>query len=315
MIFRRGNVFTAVLNELGNITLWPVAAFFVLMLLNTMLSSWKWQILLKADNINVPYRTLLSSYMSATFFNMFLPSSIGGDVYRIAHIGRYSDRRTHSAASVFADRLSGFFIVIVYGLIAALVGFKLHPELKQHPWIADNPEALWLLPLAFASMLCLVWALFQQKLLRWSLGLVRLDRIGIVRTILDQFLASFSAYRNRTRTICYIVLISMLFQFAMIVCVWLLNMALSIHIPPLYFAMFVPILILIEALPISVGGVGPREAAYEVLFMIAGATQAESLAMGVLYSGLSAMYCLSGGVVYLINRKRHSTDVSHPLPG
>ena len=315
MIFSRGDILSKVFAELKTVNMLPVIGFFCLMFINTMLSSWKWKILLNADGISVPYKTLLTSYLSATFFNMFLPSSIGGDVYRIAHIGRYSDKRTNSAASVFADRLSGFFIVIVYGLAATLIGMKLHPELTEHPWIAERPEALWLLPLAFAGMLFMIWALFQQKLLRWGLGLFKLEKIGIFRKIMDQFLDSFSAYKNKKRTIVAIVLISMIFQFNMIICWWLLNVALSIHLSPIYFAMFVPILILIEAVPFSVGGVGPREAGCEVLFMIAGATQEQSLAMGLLYSGLAILYCLSGGVVYLINRKAHASETGQGVSG
>src|SRR5688500_10069773 len=47
-------------------------------------SAWRWGILLGAQSIRLPFRTLTSSFLVATFFNNFLPSNIGGDVVRVA---------------------------------------------------------------------------------------------------------------------------------------------------------------------------------------------------------------------------------------
>ncbi len=81
----------------------------LLLLTNTFLSAWKWHILLKSDGIDIGLGTLTGSYLIGTFFNMFLPSNIGGDSYRILDIKKRSDDFMRSATSVFAHRLSGFF--------------------------------------------------------------------------------------------------------------------------------------------------------------------------------------------------------------
>ena len=49
------------------------------------LSSWKWQVILKAQNINVSVGRLFVLYITGYFFNTFLPTNVGGDVVR-AHI-------------------------------------------------------------------------------------------------------------------------------------------------------------------------------------------------------------------------------------
>ncbi len=46
-------------------------------------STWRWQLLLDAQDVKLPGRTLLGSFLVANFFNNFLPSNIGGDVIRI----------------------------------------------------------------------------------------------------------------------------------------------------------------------------------------------------------------------------------------
>ncbi len=50
---------------------------------NVMASTWRWRLLLEAQNVHVPGRTLFGSFLVANFFNNFLPSNIGGDVIRI----------------------------------------------------------------------------------------------------------------------------------------------------------------------------------------------------------------------------------------
>jgi len=63
--------------------------FYLLMILA---SSWRWGLLLTAQGVEVPARTLTGSFLVATFFNNFLPSNIGGDVIRIADT---PSRRSH----------------------------------------------------------------------------------------------------------------------------------------------------------------------------------------------------------------------------
>ena len=79
-----------------------------IVLVNIVLSSLKWRILLLSDQINIPLSKLVVSYVIGSFFNVFLPSTIGGDSYRIYDIMRQSGQGVRTAASVFADRLSGF---------------------------------------------------------------------------------------------------------------------------------------------------------------------------------------------------------------
>ena len=52
---------------------------YVLLFVNTVLNSWKWGLLLRADGIRMSLGSLICSHLIGTFFNLFLPSSIGGD--------------------------------------------------------------------------------------------------------------------------------------------------------------------------------------------------------------------------------------------
>jgi glycosyltransferase 2 family protein len=57
-----------------------LAAAIALYFLMILASVWRWGLLLRAQNVRLPFRRLTSSFLVATFFNNFLPSNIGGDV-------------------------------------------------------------------------------------------------------------------------------------------------------------------------------------------------------------------------------------------
>src|SRR5882762_11480546 len=62
--------------------------------LNVIASTWRWYILLEAQEVKVRRGWLLGSFMVASFFNNFLPSNIGGDFIRISDTARAARSRT-----------------------------------------------------------------------------------------------------------------------------------------------------------------------------------------------------------------------------
>src|SRR5687768_4952852 len=80
-------------------------------------SSWRWGVLLAAQNVRLPFRALTSSFLVANFFNNFLPSNIGGDVVRITDTAGPAGSRTLATTVVLLDRGLGLMGLV---LIAAL---------------------------------------------------------------------------------------------------------------------------------------------------------------------------------------------------
>ena len=67
----------------------------------------KWHILLRAQGIDVRFRSVLRYTFVGVFFNNFLPANVGGDVMRGYGLARDTDRAAESAVSVVVDRLVG----------------------------------------------------------------------------------------------------------------------------------------------------------------------------------------------------------------
>ena len=281
---------------------WPAAFFLALLFLNTFISSLKWRLILSADNIVVSQGKLFLSYFVAGFFTVLLPSTIGGDTYRVYDISRSGSKPGHIIASVFADRLTGFLALSVLGLSFSLIGFRLVP----------NPLLL-LIPLAvFAMLMASAWLLWQQTFVRRMMTLTRADRVVALNRFATRFLDSMAAYRRRPRVILQAMAISFWFQANVILAIYALTLALNIRIPLALLCIIVPVVSLIEAVPISIFGIGLRDSGYMLFFSQMGHTREEAGALAILYVALTFAYSALGGIVFIFKPKPAAATPSSP---
>ncbi|MEK7205710.1 MAG: lysylphosphatidylglycerol synthase transmembrane domain-containing protein, partial [candidate division NC10 bacterium] len=86
--------------------------------LGYVISTVRWQRLLLAEGIRLPLWRLSLIYFEGAFFNLFLPTLIGGDIVRGYSIYKITRGHDASIASILVDRLSGFAALIVIALVA-----------------------------------------------------------------------------------------------------------------------------------------------------------------------------------------------------
>ena len=260
----------------------------VLLFFNTVLSALKWRLFLLADNADIPLAVLTKTYLIGSFYNLFLPSNIGGDSFRIYDIARQSGG-VRSAASVFADRFSGFLALVILSLLSSvLVARQFHNIF------------FFLAPLLILIILLAVLAaLVKEKPVRLFLRLTRLDRFPLLAGLAEKFFCSFQAYGSKPRLLVQVMAISFAFQLSVITIVWLLAGAIHAQVSFFYFSAFVPLITLLEALPISIFGLGLRDAGYVFFFGWAGMSNLETRSLALLFLGTTVSYSLLGGLVYL----------------
>ncbi|MBM9538001.1 lysylphosphatidylglycerol synthase transmembrane domain-containing protein [Desulfobulbus alkaliphilus] len=282
-----------------------VLVFFIL-LINTVLSACKWKILLRADAIDIPLPKLVTSYLIGGFFNNFLPSNIGGDSYRVYDIMRKSREGVRSAASVFADRLTGFLALVSLSLISSLfAAVKL-----------DRPLII-VLPLVILGLLSLVlFMLWKQTPIRRFLRVTTLDRFSALNRGAEKFFTAFAHYGADPRIILKVMFLSFLFQFSVIFAVYLMAVSLHAEVAFLFFPAFVPLIVLMEAIPLSVNGIGIRDAGYVFFFGLAGMTDIQTRSLAILFLAMTLLYSLIGGVLFLGRTVAgwKNVDKGHPAP-
>jgi hypothetical protein len=257
--------------------------------LNTALSAYKWGLFLRADGIHIPFFKLLNSYLVGSFMNLFLPSNIGGDAYRVIDIGRRSRRTASTFTSVLADRLSGLVALVMLGTGFGLLSLRLLPE-----------RDIILIPLAAMLLLAVMIALlFQEGVIRSILVRIAPCRSGKLWGFADALFESIAKYRRAPGLLSQVMAISFFFQFNVVLAIFVLSRALKLEIPFLYFCVFVPIISIIEAIPITIYGLGLRDASYLLFFTRIGVARVDALAIALGYVILTLTYSLLGGLILL----------------
>lgn len=79
--------------------------------------AWRWRLLLKAAGVSIPFTTAVRQYFVGIFVNNFLPSTVGGDIAKVAYLGPGHGYRTVTA-SVVVDRLLGVGLQALLATIA-----------------------------------------------------------------------------------------------------------------------------------------------------------------------------------------------------
>uniref|UniRef100_UPI004055BD26 lysylphosphatidylglycerol synthase transmembrane domain-containing protein n=1 Tax=Candidatus Electronema sp. TaxID=2698783 RepID=UPI004055BD26 len=261
----------------------------LLLFLNTAASAWKWRLFLLADGVNIPLATLTVTYLIGSFYNLFLPSNIGGDSYRIYDIAKKSSSGVRSAASVFADRFSGFLALVILSLLSSVLVARQFDNI----FFFLGPLLILLILLAVLT------ALVKEKPVRLFLAATRLNRFPLLVSLTEKFFLSVQCYGADRRLLLKVMAISFAFQLSVITIVWLLALSLHAQISFFYFSAFVPLITLLEAVPISIFGLGLRDAGYVFFFGWTGMTELQTRSLALLFFGLAVSYSLIGGLAYL----------------
>ena len=94
-----------VIENIKNINVWAITLVFLISLIQIPISAYKWGISLIIHNLYFSFFHLLKLISIGFFFNNFLPTSIGGDVYRIIKTIPDNGYKSRAISSVLLERI------------------------------------------------------------------------------------------------------------------------------------------------------------------------------------------------------------------
>jgi len=260
-------------------------AAFLLYQIGVAVRAFRWQILLTSLGIDVPLPRLISLYLVGTFYSQVLPSGIGGDVVRMVELSAESKQTAAAVSSTVVDRFTGLLVLFLIALAALPFSYRLIPT-----------ELAWAIVAVTAGTLLGSALLLYRPLLR---NLRRM--IPVTRWITDNMRVR-ALYETLHRYSPTVILracgASLLFNTLLIAGVYLLALALDIHVSPWYFLLFVPMISFSLILPISISGLGVREGAFVFLFTQAGVPAPMALALSLAFYTVTLGTGLLGGLVH-----------------
>ena len=253
------------------------AATVVLFVSVQFVSAYRWQLLARLNGICGKYRDYLAYYFIGMFTNVFVPGLIGGDALRAYYLGRRHNRIADALGSVVADRGVGLLALFWFAAGASL-------------WIGRQqlPESVLQVTLGLAAV----------SMLAYLAGPIIWISFSKIRG-LNRLLTPMIPYVSRPISLIPAIALSGFLQFAFALCQYLLGLGLGLQVPLTTFLLIVPIANVVASLPVTINGLGLREASYLLLLGLAGVSRDQAVALSILYFAATLSAGLTGIIPFI----------------
>jgi len=266
-----------------------VAAVLIGVVIN-MVSTLKWYLLTRAQNLEAGYWRMFAYYLIGQFYNMFLPTSVGGDLVRSYELGKYSGRQADALASVFVERYTGVITLLLVAAVAVLT------QLARF-----NQSFIIVTLVIFALGLSLIaWLVIDDRPYLWCKDIIqsRITASEMIFSKLDKLQNSIAVYKGQPSTLIIAFGNSLVFYFFAVVNVYITALVFTTEISFLDVLIATPIIMLIMNLPISIGNIGLMEVAYVSILELMGYGAELGLAIMLLMRFKSVFDAALGGIVH-----------------
>jgi uncharacterized membrane protein YbhN (UPF0104 family) len=290
----------AFLDGLRSINTGTLAAALGIGALTTVFSAWRWCLVARGLGIRLRLPQAVADYYRALFLNAALPGGVLGDVHRAVRHGQDVGDVGRGLRAVVLERTAGQVVFVTVG-VTTLVA--LPSPVLSHISVRSDPKVV-LAAAAVAALLvgAVAWV-------RWRSGTARLVRA--LRTGLSDLRHGLLARRRWPGVLLAsaIVLIGHLATFVVAA------RAAGTSAPVIRLLPLILLALLAMAVPLSVGGWGPREGVCAWAFAAAGLSAAQGLSTAVTY-GLLVFVASMPGAGVLVARwvTRRRRPVRPPAP-
>jgi len=265
-----------------------LALAFLALVASQLTAAWRWHLLLLSAGSRWTFGQSLATYGAGLFLSLFLPTGLGGDVYRIAKVRNSGAGLGRGAATILLERAIGLVALLLLG--TAFVA--------SHP--ATRPWAVLFGVGALGGLvgIALLWipggpeyvARLADKLGKAHLG----DRVR------NAFPAD--AMDRLRGAIPGTIVLSLANHAWLLLVNVLLAIGLGVALPWTAICAAVPIVLLAAQIPITPGGTGVREAAYLFFLGRVGVPHPLALAIALGWLAVLAVVSLLGAIGFLFER-------------
>lgn len=239
-------------------------------LVGIVLSTKRWQLLLASKREHISFARIFKIYYVGAFSNLFLPSSIGGDVVKSAIMARSTSENVAAYSSVIVNRFCGLFALVTLGVGAVFV----RPDLVT-PRVAEIVGFI-----GIGAVVAPLVLLAARRSIR------RYDRVATVLgvdwyTHVERFLTSIEQYRDVPSALAMVLALSFVFQASVVVTHYVIAHAVGLRLPLAYLFIVVPLIELLLLVPISIHGHGVREGLFVLFYTPMGVSPSEAVGFSI----------------------------------
>lgn len=264
--------------------LWYVALAALIVAPMPLINLPRWQALLEWLGYCLPRTALTRALFVGSFFNQVLPSSVGGDAWRIWFCMRVGVPFGVATSTILVERLAGLAVIFVlFGVVFVELLGRVGPDPVR--WV------LW-------AMLAGCFGVgFAIALLRAGMA----DRLQSVRLLrpLAAFGRTLGVVTASMRRSALLFATALVGQLIGITALWAVSLGLDASLSLVDCAVVFSPMVIAALVPITVGGWGLREGALVVLLRFYDVSGEQALLLSLLFSFALLVGTLPGLAVWL----------------
>jgi glycosyltransferase 2 family protein len=267
----------------------------------------RWYLLLRARGRREPgLWWLFETYSIALLLGQILPTAVGGDAVRAIDLARRTGARAEAVSSVLVDRVVG---------LAALGALAAGGALAGGTGIGRGTAIALGLGVVAATALAAL-ALFSLRLRPALRRLAPLTRRLRVEGPLRALYHALHAYRGHPGALGLVFVLGVVAQGMRAISIWFLAQGMDLGLGFASLLVLCPVLFLVTIVPVSLNGIGLREATFVVVLRGADVGREDAFALGLAFFAVGVLTGGLGGLALLrraVAAQRGRTAESRPV--
>lgn len=265
-----------------NLFYFAIALVFVVILL--VIKALKWKILLEAFDLKIGFIDIAKLWLIGFFFGFLSPGKVG-DFYRARYLKQDTGLSTgKSLASVVVERILDIGFLFLAGFVGLII-FSFYFQLQE--------SMLFLIVAFFLAFVAVIYLLTKKKLLAtiarpFFNRLVPEEYKGKIKDNYNEFFEGLKVYKGKKSILIKAIVLLLISWVLNFVQVYFIALAFGIDVSFEFLSLILPILFLVEILPISFSGLGTRDATaiFFLGFKLIPAELAVSFSLGIVIVNL-----------------------------
>ena len=246
----------------------------------TLLPSLRWNLLLRAQKVNLDKLLTYKLLMVSTFFGQLLPGFIGSDTLRALSLKKRGYTIAHAVNSIIYDR------------IFALISLIFIVEINLFIWKDFTPSVISIISnilFCLIITLLLLLKIFETRFLKFS--------------HFNKYLVYLHYILGNKKALIKIFALSFLSHYLVFFMAFLLGLALNMPADLKMYAFAMPVIIFASVLPITISGWGVREGASIFVFGIFNIPPGQAFIFSISF-GLITMISSVPGLFFFLWEKK-----------
>ncbi len=294
---------------------WLLGLSAIFSVMPLLITSLRWWYLLSILDIHVGGFEVVRLTFLGQFFSFVVPGTVSGDLVKAWYVAKHTPRKAAVLVSVFIDRVIG---LLEFAILPAVVMVVMLASGVGAMSRFRTPAIMVVVVLVMvAGSLSLLLSPGLRRMLRVSWLVKRLPMQKHLQIIAE----AANLYRKRAGALFKALAITFGSQFFFIGAIFLAGLSLGLPVPWYQYFLYVPLIYIIAAIPISPGGLGVAETFYVMFFTPSGSepwtvSASQILALALVARLIPMLVSLPGLVVAVTGPKRpKSSDMQAELEG